>query len=322
MERRTKGHKRSAPAQRWHKRPKVPPPDSPVWPEEYRGDRWKPIYAFFFAGKCQLCAYSFAKPKWRRTWTSAIVSRMILCTNHPRSPGELREMLPTETCRNFKPKRWWAARGKPKRGPSLPPPLGDQADPTIRHIPVGNDGLFATVDAADYPRLSQYKWFPMRRGRLTYAFCHLPGGKVKSMHRMLMRPRANKVVDHIDGNGLNNRRCNLRKCTQRQNLANTRPPSDARRYGDSPHYIGVRRCRNKWQASITYRGKFYHLGLFDTPLEAAKARDKKAYEFWGPYAYLNFPQDYPKPTTAPSTTKERGTKAKPPGTRRARRRRP
>jgi hypothetical protein len=192
---------------RFHRRPKVPPPDSSVWPEEYRGARWKPVYAFFFAGKCQLCAYSFAKPKWRRDMDKCDgITRMVLCTNHPRSPGELFEMLPTETCRNFKPKRWWKARSAPKQTDALPPPLGDQADPTIRHIPVGNDGLFATVDAADYRKLSRYKWFPMHRGRLTYAFCHLPGGKVMSMHRMLMNPRRNEVVDHIDHNGLNNRR--------------------------------------------------------------------------------------------------------------------
>jgi hypothetical protein len=281
---------------RFHKRPKVPPPDSSVWPEEYRGARWKPIYAFFFAGKCQLCAYSFGKPKWRQDRDrDHHETRMILCTNHPRSPGEMIEVLPTETCRNFKPKRWWTARSRSKPAASSPPPLGSEADPTVRHLPVGNDGLFATVDTADYKRLSRYKWFPMHRGRLTYAFCHLPGGKVMSMHRMLIRPRAHKVVDHIDGNGLNNRRCNLRECSQRQNLANTRPPRDAKLYGDTPHYIGVRRCRNKWQASITYRGKFYHLGLFDDPVAAAKARDRKAYEFWGSYAYLNFPEDFPPP---------------------------
>ncbi len=285
-----------------HSYPKVPPPDSPVWPEEYRGDRWKPVYAFFFAGKCQLCAYSLAQTPGRQSLDKFHgQTRLLLCANHPRYAGRLIDVLPTDTCRNFKPKRWWTSRAKPKPGPALPPPLADGADPTIRHIPVGNDGLFATVDAADYPKLCRYKWFPMRRGRLTYAFCHLPDGRVMSMHRMLMKPRRHEVVDHIDHNGLNNRcSCNLRSCTQRQNLANTRPCADAKIYDNTPHYIGVRRHRDKWQAGIVFRGKFYHLGLFTDPVEAAKARDQKAYEFWGPYAYLNFPEDYPKPGgTAP-----------------------
>jgi hypothetical protein len=123
----------------------------------------------------------------------------------------------------------------------------------------------------------------------------MPGGKVMSMHRMLVQPRRNEVVDHIDHNGLNNRRCNVRPCTQRQNLANTRPSADAKIYDNTPHYIGVYRRGDKWRASIGYRGKYYYLGTFADPVEAAKARDKKAYEFWGPYAYLNFPEDYPPP---------------------------
>lgn len=140
-------------ARRVHKRPKVPPPDSSVWPEEYRGQRWKPVYAFFFAGKCQLCAYSFAKPKWRQDMDKCDgITRMILCTNHLRSPGELREMLPTETCRNFKAKRWKPPRVK--RAKAARALLGDESDPTVRHIPLGGS-FFATVDAADYDMLSK-----------------------------------------------------------------------------------------------------------------------------------------------------------------------
>jgi len=52
---------------------------------------------------------------------------------------------------------------------------------------------------------------------------------------------------------------------------------------------------NKWRAGITHRGKQYYLGLFDDPVAAAKARDRKAYEFHGPHAYLNFPEDLRRP---------------------------
>jgi len=53
--------------------------------------------------------------------------------------------------------------------------------------------------------------------------------------------------------------------------------------------------KTRWRASITYRREFYYLGLFDDPVEAAKARDRKAYEFHGPYAYINFPEDFRRP---------------------------
>jgi hypothetical protein len=84
---------------------------------------------------------------------------------------------------------------------------------------------------------------------------------------MIMRPRKGELVDHFDGNGLNNGRCNLRVCMPAQNRANSRP------------------CA----------GEYHYLGLFDDPVEAAKAGDRKAYELHGPYPYLNFPQDFPRP---------------------------
>ena len=188
------------PVRRFHKRPEVPPPDSPVWPEEYRGRRWKPVYAFFFAGKCQLCAYSFAQPKSLRLREKCHgQSRLLLCTNHPNNPGELIEILPTETCRNFKKKSWRPPR--PKHVASLPVPTDDQSDPTVRRIPLSN-GLFAIVDAVDYEKVSKHKWYVRRCGHTAYAFCRI-GGKLVFMHRMIMRPRKGYVVDHIDHNGLN-----------------------------------------------------------------------------------------------------------------------
>ncbi|MEN6335918.1 MAG: hypothetical protein ABFE01_16820, partial [Phycisphaerales bacterium] len=87
--------------------PHVPPPESDAWPEQYRGANWKPAYAFIFAGKCQLCAHSCPLPKSRQLrdkWTGT--TRLLQCTNHPACPGEIEEVLPTDTCRNFKPK-WW-----------------------------------------------------------------------------------------------------------------------------------------------------------------------------------------------------------------------
>jgi hypothetical protein len=236
-----------------------------------------------FQGKCLLCAYSFAQSKPRQILDQRHgIAMFVLCTNHPGYPGELHEMLPTETCRNFKAKAWKPVRQKGANVPAAVP--DDGSDPSIRRIPVGN-GLFALVDASDYEMVSRYKWHAIRKGPKTYACCH-KGRKLVSMHRMIMRPRKGYVVDHIDGNGLNNRRCNLRECTIQQNRAN------ARSRGGSSRFVGVYRRKDKWVAGLQYRGKYYYLGLFEDEVEAAKARDRKAYELLGEYAYLNFPGDF------------------------------
>jgi hypothetical protein len=261
----------------------VPPADSTIWPEQYRGEKWKSVYGIMFQGKCQLCAYSFEQPKSRQILDRLHgQSRLILCANHPRCPGELMEVLPTETCRNFKAKQWQIFQ--PTHARKRPTPAIHESDPSIRRIPLGN-GLFTIVDATDYEMVAKYKWYAVRKGPTFYASCH-KGGRTVAMHRMIMQARTGRIVDHIDGNGLNNRRCNLRVCTHRQNLANVRPR------GGVSGFVGVYPCNGRWMAGIQYRGKHLYLGLFDDPVEAAKARDRKAYELHGPYAYLNRPQDF------------------------------
>lgn len=265
------------------RRPGVPPPESEIWPEEYRGKRWKPIYAKRFAGRCQLCAYSCPLPKLRQLLDEYMgVPRLLLCTNHPAEPGELREVQPTGTCRNFKARCWKRRPSRPAPD-SLNPPTCASC-PGVRRIAVGQ-GLFATVDAADYKKLSKYKWYACRHGPTVYATCR-DKGRVVYMHRMILRPRKGYVVDHIDGNGLNNRRGNLRVCTHQQNQANRGP------CGGSSRFVGVYRKGDQWVAEIRCRGEYFYLGLFDDEVEAAKARDRKAYELHGPYAYLNFPEDF------------------------------
>lgn len=274
----------------------IPPADSAVWPEEYRGKNWKPIYACLFAGRCQLCAYSCPLPKSRQMlnkWHGE--PRLLLCTNHPAGPGELREVLPVDTCRNFKAKHWQRAQSVPgTRPPSAAP---DESNPDIRRIPVGQ-GLFAIVDASDYEEVSKYKWYASRHGRTVYATC-VKSGKAVYMHRMIMKARKGALVDHTDGNGLNNRRCNLRKCTHQQNRANVGPR------GGSSRFVGVYRQRDKWIAGIRYRGKTLYLGVFDDEVEAAKARDRKAYELHGEHAYLNFPEEIERYKQAARKTRAR-----------------
>jgi len=108
------------------------------------------------------------------------------------------------------------------------------------------------------------------------------------MHRAIMQPPKGMVVDHIDGNGLDQRRANLRVGTQRRNSHNRRPSR-----WTSSRFKGVYFCKatRKWVATIGYEGKAIYLGSFDDEAEAARAYDRKARELFGAYAYLNFPEE-------------------------------
>jgi len=262
----------------------VPAPESDVWPEHYRGERWKSVYAFLFAGKCLLCTHSCPLPRSRQLsdkWTG--MAPRLHCTHHPSSPGEIQEVLLTDTCCNFKAKCWRRPRTKRAKAPRRP--TISKPDRKAKRIPLGN-GLFATVGAADYPKLSQCRWYASYHGPTIYATRH-EGGREMYMHRAIMQPRRGNIVHHRDHDGLNNRRDNLLVCTLRQHQACRGPLGKHRRF------VGVYWFKNRWEARIRYHGKTYYLGRFHDEIEAAKARDRKAYELCGDFAYLNFPEDLP-----------------------------
>jgi hypothetical protein len=267
------------------KRPRsMPAPESDLWPEWCRGKLWTWELARFYVGRCQLCVYACPPTEGRRRRDmTAFLPTYLLCVNHPDSPGQLREVMPTGMCRNFKAARWLRPRsGSAKKG-------GGQAICTtrgkVRRIPLGG-GLFATVDARDYKRISRYKWCVLNKSGSPYAVRRTEDGRMIYMHREIMRAPKGTVVDHLDHNTLNNRRCNLRVCTQAENQANAGPR------GSASGYVGVKRVGRKWEAEINLQGKRYYLGRYEDPAEAARVRDRKAYELHGPYAYLNFPEAY------------------------------
>lgn len=108
------------------------------------------------------------------------------------------------------------------------------------------------------------------------------------MHREIMQAPAGMVVDHIDGNGLNNRRSNLRLCTRMQNSRNRRKNRDS-----TTEFKGVWRDKRtgRCYAQIRFKGKNLYVGVFDTAIEAARAYDRKALELFAEFAHLNFPDE-------------------------------
>jgi hypothetical protein len=156
-----------------------------------------------------------------------------------------------------------------------------------RRIPLTR-GKFAIVDAADYYRLIQFQWYAKYSGKTFYATRNHAGKSVK-MHREIMDCPGHLLVDHIDHDGLNNRRSNLRLCTSSQNLCNT-----VSTRGSSSKYKGVcwHKREKQWVASIQFNKKTYYLGDFDSEIDAARAYDEKAKVLHGQFACLNFPPSF------------------------------
>jgi len=162
----------------------------------------------------------------------------------------------------------------------------------FRKIPL-TQGKYAIVDPEDYKELAKYEWYAKRCERRFYAErwgkakqgSGVKGTGVK-MHQVIMGTVKGKVIDHINHNGLDNRKANLRFATAQQNSWNKRKQEGSY----SSKYKGVHRVKSekKWRARITCNGRVIYIGRFDDERAAAMAYDAKAKEMFGDYASLNF----------------------------------
>lgn len=160
----------------------------------------------------------------------------------------------------------------------------------FRKIFIG-EGRFAIVEPRDYYRLNNFQWYANGKDNLIYALRTIisPHKKTKTvrMHREIMNAPDGLLVDHKNGNPLDNRRSNLRLATHSQNMQNR----GKRRCKTSSRFVGV--CFDKeyelWRAYIRYQGKRIYLGRFDSEIKAAMAYDTAAKKYFGEFARLNFP---------------------------------
>jgi hypothetical protein len=151
----------------------------------------------------------------------------------------------------------------------------------------------ALVDDEDFEYLNQFKWAAHKSGKTFYADAHERGNHdhIIKMHRLIMNTPSHLEVDHIDHNGLNNQKVNLRNCTRSENIRNS-PIQKNNVNGYTGVYI--RNRKNKKKTKVTIHAVIYHnkkghyLGNYKTKIEAAIAYDKKAKEFFGEFARLNF----------------------------------
>ncbi len=145
-------------------------------------------------------------------------------------------------------------------------------------------GKYALVDDADYDLLSRWDWYAWWSGSVWYARRSHKGKKLY-LHREILKAGKDDVTDHVNHDGLDNRRCNIRVCTQLQNARN-KPP----RKNQSSKYKGVywHKLAAKWTAQIAPSRCRKHLGVFEKEIDAAVAYDKAAEKYYGEFACLNF----------------------------------
>lgn len=148
------------------------------------------------------------------------------------------------------------------------------------------------VDDKDYEYLNQYKWFytlsPNHNTGYAARRKKINGvNKTIFMHRIIMQTEDGKFTDHINGNGIDNRRINLRICTIAQNTANSSKHKDILTEYKGLYWIPI---IDKWRATISPNGKSVILGHYKNKIDAAMKYDKAARYYYGEFAKTNFPE--------------------------------
>lgn len=155
-------------------------------------------------------------------------------------------------------------------------------DNFMRAVLLTDSPNMAYVDDCDYLEIVKYKWYQAAVKHLVYARTKVNGVEIP-MHRMIMNASKGTIIDHIDHNGLNNCRSNLRFCNMSQNNANRRQRTNTKH-----EFKGIRQRRKLFYAQIGAYGYRYISGPYSTIQEAAKVYDVLALKYFGDFAETNF----------------------------------
>jgi len=152
----------------------------------------------------------------------------------------------------------------------------------MKTIPLSR-GKAAIVDDDDYEFLNESRWYVSEFENHCYA---VKAGTKRTkifMHRVIMGALKDVFIDHINGNGLDNKRCNLRICTNSQNQQNRHTAC-----GVSKHKgVHWNKKERRWYSKIKKNGKCYWLGGYKSEIAAAIAYNTAARELFGEFAYFN-----------------------------------
>ena len=150
-----------------------------------------------------------------------------------------------------------------------------------------SQGKVALVDDEDYEYLNQWKWCALKSHNVYYAVRTVRHDNMQTtqcMHRLILNCPSGMKDDHRNGDGLDNRRDNLRICTNAENIHNSRVQSRNK----SSRFKGVHLHKAKWCSRIKVNGVKIHLGYFISEYAAADAYDLAAKKYFGEFARLNF----------------------------------
>jgi hypothetical protein len=150
-------------------------------------------------------------------------------------------------------------------------------------------GKVAIVDDEDFEYLNQFKWFASKqKNDKFYVGRNIPVSNKKQskiwIHRFIMNPEKSMVIDHLDGDPLNNQKKNLRICTHSENMRNRNLYVN-----NTSGFKGVywHKTTKKWMSYIRINKKSLYLGIYTCPIDAARAYNEAALKYHGEFAHIN-----------------------------------